>query len=334
MNSLLASIGLASLTAFVSVLGVLAAALRWGTPARILDHPNQRSLHQGPVPRIGGVAIAVGTALGVLVTWAAGPDLFWFAVSMVFIVSLIDDARSLSAMPRIIVHFAAAGVLVAAYSPAEAVWLLPALLSLVWMTNLFNFMDGSDGLAGGMAIIGLGSLGFASWTAGHLEVALPAFVLASASLAFLVFNFAPAQIFLGDAGSAPLGFAAGGLGLVGVVEGTWPVWFPILVFSPFVVDATATLLTRLVRGENVLKPHREHHYQRLIRAGWGHRRTALAYYAIMAAAGSSAMWLLQQPPAIVARALGAWLLIYLASMFIVNRIWRAHRERESDICPV
>jgi UDP-N-acetylmuramyl pentapeptide phosphotransferase/UDP-N-acetylglucosamine-1-phosphate transferase len=106
-------------------------------------------------------------------------------------------------------------------------------------------------------------------------------VLAAAAAAFLVRNFPPARIFMGDVGSVPLGFLAGAIGLVGWNDGLWPLWFPVLVFAPFVCDATLTLLKRLARGERVWQAHRDHYYQRLVRMGFGHRGAALIEYTAM-----------------------------------------------------
>lgn len=123
---------------------------------------------------------------------------------------------------------------------------------------------------------------------------------------------------MGDSGSIPLGFLAAAFGMQGWKNGLWPAWFPLLVFSPFVVDATVTLLKRLSRGEKIWQAHREHYYQRLIRMGFGHRNTALAEYALMIAAGttglvflSSASWL----PVM------AWIILYLALMVFIDRRW-------------
>jgi UDP-N-acetylmuramyl pentapeptide phosphotransferase/UDP-N-acetylglucosamine-1-phosphate transferase len=109
-----------------------------------------------------------------------------------------------------------------------------------------------------------------------------------------VHNFPPARVFLGDAGSIPLGFLAGGLGFEGILEGAWPWWFPVLVFSPFIVDATLTVVRRALRGERFWRAHREHCYQRLALGGWPRRRLALAAYALMIAMATAALLALRQ----------------------------------------
>ncbi len=123
-----------------------------------------------------------------------------------------------------------------------------AALCIAWMANLYNFMDGSDGLAGGMALIGFSFYGVAAAAAGSTPFALLNFSIAAAAAAFLVFNFHPARIFMGDAGSVPLGFLAAALGILGWLRNDWTWWFPLLVFSPFIIDASVTLARRHLRA--------------------------------------------------------------------------------------
>jgi UDP-N-acetylmuramyl pentapeptide phosphotransferase/UDP-N-acetylglucosamine-1-phosphate transferase len=137
-----------------------------------------------------------------------------------------------------------------------------------------------------MALIGFGAYAAAADAAGHGPLAAACIALAAASGAFLLHNFHPARLFLGDAGSIPLGFLAAGLGLQGWRDDVWPLWFPVLVFGPFIGDATVTLLKRLARRGRVWQAHRDHYYQRMVRMGLGHRRTAsLGYLAMLVCAG-------------------------------------------------
>src|SRR6185503_1293522 len=170
-------------------------------------------------------------------------------------------------------------------------------LAIAWMTNLYNFMDGADGLAGGMALFCFAAYALAASAAGFEALALGAAGVASAAFGFLAFNFPPARVFMGDAGSIPVGFLAGALGLHGAIVGAWPSWFPLLVFSPFVVDATATIAHRLARGDRVWIAHRQHYYQRLVLSGWSTRRLALTCYAVMIAASASALAVRTASPA-------------------------------------
>jgi len=179
------------------------------------------------------------------------------------------------------------------------------------MTNLYNFMDGADGLAGLMAMIGFGAYAAGAAAAGAWALAATACTIASAAAGFLAFNWPPARVFLGDAGSIPLGFLAGVLGLHGVATGTWPLWFPALVFSPFIVDATFTLLRRALRRERVWTAHREHLYQRLVLCGWAPRELAGASAALMLGVAVSALLALRSGEMLRCGIIVAWTLLYL-----------------------
>ena len=287
------------------------------------DIPNDRSLHVSPTPRIGGVGIMAG----VLSAWVLmfNTAMWWLILPMLglFVISLLDDLRSLPVRLRLTAHFAAAAVMVAGAGLLQQGMLVTVLILLltVWMTNLYNFMDGSDGLAGGMALIGFSIYGIAALM-GHNElIATLNFSIAAAAAVFLCFNFYPAKIFMGDAGSIPLGFLVAAMGVWGWQNQLWPAWFPLLVFSPFVLDATVTLLKRALRGEKILQPHREHYYQRLLMLGIGHRNTALIEYALMLAAGSAALWSLLHPASILFVLLISCV-VYAFAMLWVDKMWK------------
>jgi UDP-N-acetylmuramyl pentapeptide phosphotransferase/UDP-N-acetylglucosamine-1-phosphate transferase len=192
---------------------------------------------------------------------------------------------------------------------------------MIWLINLYNFMDGSDGLAGGMAFIGFSAYGVASFLQQDAQMVLMCGSIATASFSFLLFNFYPARIFMGDVGSVPLGFLVGALGVVGWLRELWPIWFPLLVFSPFIVDATVTLIKRVIRGEKFWQAHNSHYYQRLVRMGWGHRRTALVEYALMLATGASAVLLIRQDLLLTVGTLASWAIFYMIAMFVIEKKW-------------
>ena len=294
-----------------------------------LDVANARSLHQGSIPRVGGVAMWAGgllAAAGLALSQHDGgilPAIMGVAAALA-LMSFLDDRHGLATLPRLLGHLAAA---------ATVAWLVPmnlpatvlVVLALAWMTNLYNFMDGADGLAGGMALFGFAAYGVAA--AGVVPtLAVACFATAAAAAGFLVFNFPPARVFMGDAGSIPLGFLAGAFGLLGWSSDIWPLWFPFLVFSPFIVDATLTLLRRALRGERVWQAHREHCYQRLVQMGWGHRRTVLAEYGLMLAATASALLLLSLPMPFQYLGLLLWAVVYAGLVRTVDRAW-AVQER-------
>lgn len=284
-----------------------------------LDTPNERSLHSQPVPRTGGVGVLAGLAAGAVSLPAGGAMLLWL-VPLV-LVSALDDIRGLPAGLRLLVHLAVS-IAFARYGVGLDWFAAIALgFCIAWMTNLYNFMDGSDGLAGGMAMIGFATYGATAWIQGDLAFALLAWCVAAAAAGFLVFNFSPASIFLGDVGSIPLGFLAGALGTAGAVREIWAWWFPLVVFAPFIVDATVTLLRRILRREKVWQAHREHYYQRLVRMGWSHRRTALSEYVLMLGCGFAALLacVLESLPGLMA--LGLALIAVVTSMRVVDVKW-------------
>jgi UDP-GlcNAc:undecaprenyl-phosphate GlcNAc-1-phosphate transferase len=297
---------------------------------KIQDVPNERSLHDAPIPRIGGI----GMMAGVLAAWALMlMSLVWWVVLpmlALFAVSLLDDMRGLPVRQRLLAHVIAAAVLVfgsgmAAQSPLLA---LLVLLGVVWMTNLYNFMDGSDGLAGGMTFFGFTMYGLAALMHGDDTMAMLNFSIAAAALGFLYYNLYPAKVFMGDAGSIPLGFLAAAMGLWGWERGYWPGWFPLMVFSPFVVDATITLVKRTVRGAKITEAHCEHYYQRLVQIGWGHRNVALFAYALMFSAGGSAILSLRYSTEWLFFLFLIWGGVYALLMLVMDSRWKVFQRKQ------
>jgi UDP-N-acetylmuramyl pentapeptide phosphotransferase/UDP-N-acetylglucosamine-1-phosphate transferase len=305
----------------------------------ILDHPNERSLHDRPVPRGGGLAVLIaiivcGTAAGFLYPT---PRLGEITLGMFIVagVSFFDDRNPVPHLYRLITHVAAAVVILygglilqkmeipgASWQWSNAVGAMFSMLFIVWMINLYNFMDGMDGFAGGMAVFGFGAFAAMGWMAGHGTFLAICLIIVAASAGFLIFNFPPARIFMGDVGSSTLGLLAATLSLWGARENVFPFWTAVLVFSPFIVDATVTLIRRLLRREKVWQAHKTHYYQQLVQAGWGHRKTVLLEYAIMFGCGISALWSMRASDEIQLAILIAWILFYFAFFFWVSRIAR------------
>ena len=329
MSSSLALLALVSLAALILSLWLTRwLARRAGSGFGPLDHPNARSLHTTPVPRSGGLGVLAGVILTLLATAGLGwmeAELAWIggALLLVALVSFLDDLGDLSPLVRLTAHGLAAGLLVfgglgwsrldlPGFTLAFPDWLtlVLTLLFVVWMINLYNFMDGMDGLAGGMAMFGVLTLAWFGWSGEAPVYALVCLGVAASAGGFLASNFPPARIFLGDVGSSSLGLLAAALSLWGAELGLLPLWVAWLAFSPFIVDATWTLLARLVRGERVWEAHRSHHYQRLVLAGWTHRQTVLRAYGLMAAVGACAIAAPGLTPADQWLLLGGWILIY------------------------
>ena len=290
-----------------------------GVLRRLASHlpqslPGPRSLHQSPVPRVGGLSIWAGFLPVAAVGWPAlpGPEAIWLiAFLAVMSISLIDDARGVSPMVRMPVHLVA-GLSMAIWlvdggatgTPAGMLAVGAAAILIAWGANLFNFMDGSDGLAAAMAACGFAAYGIAATLAG-VDSGLY-FALSAAVLPFLRVNLPPARMFMGDVGAVPLGFLAASFGLAGCHAGIWPPWYPLLVFLPFVADATLTLFARLLRRERFWEAHKVHYYQRVNQLGAGHRGTLTVYGFLIAGTAASAMVTLKLQPAAGWLVLMAW----------------------------
>jgi UDP-GlcNAc:undecaprenyl-phosphate/decaprenyl-phosphate GlcNAc-1-phosphate transferase len=313
---------LASLLPAVLTFAVIQFLRRSPWSERLADHPNERSLHAVPIPRVGGVAIMLASLPIALLTGGEALILYWALALALSLVSFADDLRSLPIPVRLAAHFACAGLVVAAAYAHGAFGISVAvilILSIAWMTNLFNFMDGSDGLAGGMAAIGFGAYAIAAHQAQQPALALGCTALASGACGFLLFNFPPARVFMGDAGSIPLGFLAGALGMHGALLDAWPWWFGPLVFSPFIVDASVTIARRLACREKIWIAHRSHFYQRLVLSGWSRRKLAALLLAIATAVSASAIGARTQGYEIQCAILVAWVVFYAIALLAVQR---------------
>jgi UDP-N-acetylmuramyl pentapeptide phosphotransferase/UDP-N-acetylglucosamine-1-phosphate transferase len=203
---------------------------------------------------------------------------------------------------------------------AWLVALVVVALVLAWSANLYNFMDGSDGLAGAMALVGFGALAIAASDDRALRIA--AVALSCAAIPFLAVNRPPARVFMGDVGAVPAGFMAALLGLAGVLRGDWPAWFPVLVFLPFVADATTTLARRALSGERPWEAHRDHYYQRFHQLGAGHRGTLLLHAAAMVATAGTALVCRALAPHAGGLALLAWCAAYAMLFMAIDYHWR------------
>lgn len=264
--------------AFVFAATILAVrlVLAWLKRRQIVDRPNERSSHTVPTPRGGGIGILIvllpalvfhGHQTGRIMDMAAIAVLAFLLAQ----VSWRDDTRGLNALPRLGSHVLAAwagslllpGPVLQGWVP---IWLDQALVVLawVWFVNLFNFMDGIDGITGAeTAAIGLGLFLLALQAPGQdLGDGVPALLLAAAALGFLVWNRPPARLFLGDVGSVPLGFLAGWLLLDAAARGALA---PAIILPLYYcADASLTLIRRLARHERVWEGHRQHWYQRAV----------------------------------------------------------------------
>jgi Fuc2NAc and GlcNAc transferase len=195
-----------------------------------------------------------------------------------------DDHRSLSARLRFFVQLAVTLYLLGCMAgngwTGGAILMVVGGLFILWMTNLYNFMDGSNGMAGLQGVFGGCVLAWLFWQAGDSQSGLLGLLLAAACVGFLPWNLIRARVFMGDVGSLALGFTFGALLVHGVASGAFALPVGLLVMSLFLTDSTLTLLVRVMKGERWYNAHRQHLYQRLIAHGWSHGRVAALYQAI------------------------------------------------------
>jgi UDP-N-acetylmuramyl pentapeptide phosphotransferase/UDP-N-acetylglucosamine-1-phosphate transferase len=262
------------------------------------DAPNERSSHSAPTPRAGGVGFALAVpAIGALALSAAGATIdvpsraLLVASAALAVVGLADDRWGLPAGVRLVAQLAAASAVAAAGGALREV-AIPGLFSftlgpmaipvtvawLVALTNIYNFMDGIDGLAATQAIVAAGSIAVIAVCLGHAQLAAALLVLCGGALGFLLLNLPPARVFMGDVGSTFLGFTMAGWSVLGThLTPPVPLVAWVAVLSPFLFDSATTLVRRLWRGERIHEAHRTHMYQRLVARGWPHGRTTLLY---------------------------------------------------------
>ena len=309
------------------LLGVSGAALalfltplvgRGSTVLGLVDAPGGRKVHAQSVPRLGGVAVVVAAALALAIvpaflpqprspdTWAAMQP-FIVGGLLIFLVGLVDDVRGLGPAPKLLVEVLAAAIMMAAGLLIERVTVLGQTWMLGWLaypvtaawlvgvTNAFNLIDGVDGLAPGIAALAGAACGAILIVRGHTAEAMLLAAFVGAMLGFLVYNFEPATIFLGDSGSLVAGFLLAATAIAGWQKGATALAsaVPLLIFALPLADAASTLVRRVLARpgsgrsltaivRQVVEPDREHIHHRLLGLGWSVRRTVLILYGVTA----------------------------------------------------
>ena len=299
----------AEITLLVIAALLLSAAMtgmvrRFALARGVVDVPNQRSSHTIPTPRGGGAAIVVVTTAALLVLAFRG-SVPWNLVAalgggglVVALVGFLDDRSALSARSRLVTHVAAAiwavwwlgsplalrvgpGLIELGYLGAVV-----AVVAITWSLNLFNFMDGIDGIAGSQVVFVMaGAVALSALACAPPALVTTESVLAAASIGFLLWNWPPARIFMGDVGSGYLGYAIGALAVAAARSNPNALWAWFTLNGVFVVDSTVTLLRRLIRGERVYEAHRSHAYQ------WQARRFASHSFVTVAVWLINLLWL-------------------------------------------
>ncbi|WP_445672755.1 MraY family glycosyltransferase [Pseudomonas inefficax] len=324
------------LVAGVSLL-LTAALRRYALNKQIIDVPNARSSHTVPTPRGGGVAIVLSflACLPVLGMVGAVPLPALVAIggagALIAVIGFMDDHGHIAARWRLLGHFAAAAWVLywlGGLAPLQVFgftldlqWFgfILAAFYIVWMLNLYNFMDGIDGIASVEAVTACLGMALLSVLAGVPQLMALPLLLSAATLGFLFWNFPPAKIFMGDAGSGFLGIVLAGLSLQAAWASPQLFWCWLILLGVFVVDATFTLIRRLLRGDKVYEAHRSHAYQFASRHYGRHLPVTLAVAAL------NLFWLLPVALCVLLLGLdGVWgvVIAYLPLAYLAVR-WRA-----------
>jgi UDP-N-acetylmuramyl pentapeptide phosphotransferase/UDP-N-acetylglucosamine-1-phosphate transferase len=324
----------------ISYLGTFVVR-RWAVQSGVVDIPNERSSHDRPTPRGGGMAIVASFFAAMLLAsffYTLDSRTYWglfLSAAAIAVLGFIDDLHSLSKRRRFVVWIVIAGVsmvfgirLRAIALPVVGViplGILSPLVTFVWLigvANLYNFMDGIDGLAGGEAVSVAGFLVVISLLYGNTFIFIASLILLGSALGFLLHNLPPARIFMGDGGSNFLGFVFAALAIIGSQSGAASVPFviPIILLGTFLFDATITLLKRIPRGRKWLEPHRDHYYQRLVILGYSHKRVTSLYCLLSILLGFIALLYSRMDglPALILLVLA--LLLLLALAVVVNKL--------------
>ncbi|QIB64664.1 MraY family glycosyltransferase [Kineobactrum salinum] len=282
-------------TLFCGLYLLLARRRRW------LDQPSQRSSHAAPVPHGGGTGIMLALVVAGALAQLQGVDwdsIVWLLLALALVLSatgVLDDLMDLPVWLRFAVYGSCCLVLVmvlplppllsSLWLPAWLWWPLAAI-GLLWLLNLYNFMDGIDGIAALQAVLACSAAAGLAALSGAVDYALLCLLLALCQLGFLVWNWPPAKLFMGDAGSVPTGFLVGGLALYGASLEAVPLACWLVLLAVFITDASWTLMERWRRGDNLIHAHRQHGYQRLSRHWRSHLRVDLLFLML------HALWLL------------------------------------------
>jgi Fuc2NAc and GlcNAc transferase len=337
-----------TLTAVCVVSWIMTGMLRrYALSRSLMDIPNARSSHTIPTPRGGGVAIVLSFLFAMMLLWSMGilqPGLVLALVGAGIFVALtgfIDDHGHIPAGWRLLAHFAAAawGLYWIGGLPPLTVfgfelvlgWFghLLAVVYLVWLLNLYNFMDGIDGIASIEAITVCMAGAVLFWLNDIVDVSmyLPSLVLAAATIGFLIWNFPPAKIFMGDAGSGFIGLLLGLFSIVAAHVGSSLFWGWIILLGVFIVDATVTLIRRVLHGQAFYEAHRSHAYQYLSRKLASHRSVSIGVGVI------NLVWLLPIAAACVLGYIDGLMGVLIAySPLVLLALWlKAGNEKQQEV---
>ena len=304
------------IAAFIFSVTIVPFVRKWCLKEGYYDLPNERKVHKKPIPRLGGIAIWIGTILAlatIVFIQQAYPfgnsiSAIFVGGTIMFLLGVVDDTYGLSAKFKLVVQLGAAiiafllGVQINFIDIpfldlhiAFGIWALP--ITILWITglaNAFNFIDGVDGLAGSLGMVCAVTLGIIALVAQPPQVTctLICFILAGAILGFLIFNYNPARIFMGDSGSLFIGFLLATLSVVGVMKSAaFTIFLPMFVLAVPIFDICFATTRRLLKGKSPFSPDAEHLHHKLLKAGFSHNTTVLTLLIATVAAGLIATYI-------------------------------------------
>lgn len=325
---------------YAGTFGLLRIRLR----RSFVDIPNERSSHEEPKPRLGGIAIVVSFTAAYTFLFFAAPETrayipFLAAALPLFVVGIIDDGKGVPVFLRFGVQIVSALVIVLSGVVIDHVRLPMAgvielgtlsipftVLFILTFVNFFNFIDGIDGLAAGSAFIAAGFISFIAYMLGHFPLALLSLALAGSALGFLHFNFPPSRIFMGDGGSTFLGLFFAYAAIVGNgATPEFPVFLPVLILSSLFVDAGLTLARRALKGEKIFEAHHTHYYQRLLSLGLNHKQVTILEYTMTVLLGISAVIYFQAGGLFPVFLTFCWIVVFTGLILKIRSLERGDR---------
>ncbi|MEE9268798.1 MAG: hypothetical protein V3V49_00895 [Candidatus Krumholzibacteria bacterium] len=309
-----------------------------------VDVPNERSSHETPKPRLGGIAIVGAFTVVYLVLLTVRPGMTAYLPLvlgglLVFGAGVMDDRRSLPVYVRFLAQGLAVTLLIVAGHYVDHIFLplvgtlelgplaIPfTALFVLASINFYNFVDGVDGLAAGSAFIVATFLALIAYMLGHIPLALVCVVLAGSAVGFLQFNFPPSRLFMGDSGSTFLGFVFAGVAIMGNgLSPEIPFFIPVLMLSSLFLDAGLTLVKRALKGEKIFQPHHTHYYQRLLSLGLNHKQVTVLEYALTILLGVSALIFFKAGGFFPIFLTLCWVVIFTATILKIRSLERGDR---------
>lgn len=336
------------LTAFILALLIVPGVRNFCNKKGIVDIPNERKVHKKPVPRLGGVAIWLCTILTFIILvfvnrdypYGNGLSGILLGGSIMFLLGLVDDLYDLSPNFKLVIQTGAAltafllgvkiEILFNPFGEAFSLGILSLPLTLIWlvgMSNAMNFIDGVDGLAGGVSTICAATLCLAAIYTNQPISALIAAILAGSMMGFLVFNLHPARIFMGDSGALFAGFVLAGLSVTGVMKSvTITMLLPVLILAVPLLDMSFSVIRRLLKGTGIFKADAEHIHHKLLKAGFSQNRTVAILYIACAGAGIAATVLIG-----AGRVYINVLAVAFVFMLVLSRIAKLRKIKDTKI---